>query len=245
MSLPLFLADAVAATAPGESLLLDGEEGRHAAAVQRLRAGEQLWITDGAGALARAVVTEVGRQQLTAEVLEVSPVPRPDPAITVVQALAKGDRGERAVELLTEIGVDRIVPWASARAVAVWRGDREEKGLRRWRATARAATKQSRRAWMPEVTDVAETDEVADLVAEADLALVLHEEAADPIGELEVPAHGSIVVVVGPEGGISPEELELLGGAADVIRLGSEVLRTSTAGAAAVAALLSRTPRWS
>jgi 16S rRNA (uracil1498-N3)-methyltransferase len=162
-----------------------------------------------------------------------------------VQALPKGERGELAVEVLTEVGVDRIVPWAASRSVAVWKGERATRSRAKWQATAREAAKQSRRSWLPTVTPLASTSDLATLVAEADLALVLHEDATLPLGALEVPEAGRIVLVVGPEGGISPDELAVLGDAgAHVVRLGAEVLRTSTAGVVAVAAVLARTSRW-
>jgi 16S rRNA (uracil1498-N3)-methyltransferase len=162
-----------------------------------------------------------------------------------VQALPKGERGELAVEVLTEVGVDRVVPWAAARSVAVWKGERALRSHAKWQATAREAAKQSRRSWLPTVAPLAATADLAALVAEADLALVLHEDATETLAALDVPASGRIVVVVGPEGGIAPDELAVLTDAgAHVVRLGAEVLRTSTAGVVAVAALLARTPRW-
>ena len=165
--------------------------------------------------------------------------------MVVVQALPKGDRGELAVEVLTEIGVARIVPWAAARSVAVWRGDRAAKSLARWRGTAREAAKQARRAWFPEVGELASTAEVVELLAGASLALVLHEEASEPLAAVDVPSVGTVVLVVGPEGGLAPDELAAFAEAgARTVRLGAEVLRTSTAGVAAVSALLARTERW-
>ena len=147
--------------------------------------------------------------------------------------------------MLTEVGVGRIVPWASSRSVAVWKGERAEKSLARWRTTAREASKQARRPWFAEVGPMATTAEVVALVASADVAVVLHEEAASSMGSLDVPSAGSLVVVVGPEGGLSDDEVARFEAAgAHAVRLGSEVLRTSTAGVAAVAALLSRTGRW-
>jgi 16S rRNA (uracil1498-N3)-methyltransferase len=163
-----------------------------------------------------------------------------------VQALPKGDRGELAVEVLTEAGAGRIVPWAAERSVAVWKGERAVKSLARWRATAREAAKQARRTWFPEVAPLATTGDVADLVAAADLAVVLHEEASVPLASVPVPAEGRLVVVVGPEGGLTDEEVAAFVAAGAVsVRLGAEVLRTSTAGVVALGALLSRTPRWS
>ena len=169
--------------------------------------------------------------------------PEPSPRVVVVQALAKGDRSELAVETVTEIGADVVVPWQASRCVVQWRGERGAKSLDRWRSTALAAAKQARRARVPEVTSLATTPEVAGLVAAASLPVVLHEAASVPLSSLQVPDRGDVVVVVGPEGGISPEELAAFG--VEPVRLGATVLRTSTAGVAACAALLSRTPRWS
>lgn len=242
MSLPVFLGP-VTGVSVGGTVVLDGDEARHAVVVRRVRVGEQVVLVDGTGTAATCSVTRTTKTSLTASVHSVETTPVATPSVTVVQAIPKGDRGELAVEMLTEVGVDRIVPWAAARSVAVWRGDRTEKSLAKWRATARESAKQSRRPWLPEVTQMASTAEVAALVGEAELAVVLHEAAQVPLASLEVNGVGSIVIVVGPEGGITAEELEALEGAA-VVRLGPSVLRTSSAGLAAVAALLSRTPRW-
>jgi 16S rRNA (uracil1498-N3)-methyltransferase len=243
VSLPVFLSEAIADASPGAAVVLDGDEGRHAATVKRIRAGEQVVLTDGAGTSATCTVTGAGKASLDLQVESVGYADRPLPHVTVVQAIPKGDRGELAVEMLTEIDVDRIVPWAASRSVAVWRGDRVAKSLAKWRAAARTASKQARRAWLPEVADLASTDEVAALLAGADLALVLHEDAQVPLSALALEGIESVVLVVGPEGGLSDEELSRFS-AAEIVRLGSSVLRTSTAGVAAVAAVLSRTSRW-
>lgn len=242
MTLPVFLHDQLPETV-GAEVVLDGPEGRHAAAVKRLRVGEHLVLTDGSGLEVTGEVTSVDKASLTARVVRAERLPRPAPRLTVVQAIPKGERAELAVGVLTEIGADVIVPWAASRCVAVWRGDRATKSLARWRTSAREAAKQARRAWHPEVTEQATTSDVAALIAKADLALVLHEGASTGLamaGEAR-----DIVLVVGPEGGISPEELDAFAEAgATSVRLGSEVLRTSTAGVAAAAAVLSRTARW-
>jgi 16S rRNA (uracil1498-N3)-methyltransferase len=166
------------------------------------------------------------------------------PRVVVVQAIPKGDRGELAVEMLTEVGVDVIVPWAASRSVSVWRGDKQVKALARWRSTAREAAKQARRSWFPEVSEMVTTEAVVELLREASVPVVLHEAASGPLADLPVPGRGEIVIVVGPEGGISDEELAAFAAVgAEPVRLGSSVLRTSTAGVAATAALLART-RW-
>jgi 16S rRNA (uracil1498-N3)-methyltransferase len=240
--LPVFLGP-VTGTAVGEIVVVTGDEARHAVVVRRLTLGEQVVLTDGSGTAATCTVIATSKSALEARVDEVVTTPRPLPTVTVVQAIPKGDRADLAVEVLTEIGVDRIVPWPAARCVGVWRGDRAAKSLAKWRATAQEAAKQSRRAWVPEITEQMSTTRVIDLLDEADLAVVLHEEATSSLADLELDGVASLVVVVGPEGGITDDELSAFG-RAHVVRMGESVLRTSTAGVAAVAALLSRTPRW-
>jgi 16S rRNA (uracil1498-N3)-methyltransferase len=243
VSPPVFLCEGDRLSS--DSILLDGPEGRHAAAVRRLRAGERADLTDGAGLLVECVVTSAGRVSLQLEAVSRRRSPEPSPRIVVVQALPKGDRGELAVETMTEVGVDVIVPWAAARCVTQWRPERGAKALGRWRSTAREAAKQSRRAWLPEVTDLAGTAEAAERVASATLAVVLHEEAEQPLSTLSVPEKGEIVLVVGPEGGLTGEELSEFQTAGGIpALLGPTVLRTSTAGVAAASVLLSRTGRW-
>jgi 16S rRNA (uracil1498-N3)-methyltransferase len=238
---PLFLLESLP---DGDEVLVDGAEGRHAVDVLRLAPGETVRVGDGAGAVAEGDVISAGPDGLRVAVRARYEVPRPDPEFVLVQALPKGDRGPLAVELATELGVDRIVPWTASRCVTRWREDRAEKGLAKWRSVARAAAKQSRRPHLPEVSGPLTTREVCVLIADADLAVVLHEQARRPLAELPVPTSGSVVVVVGPEGGLTDGEVVAFRAAgAQAVRLGPEVLRTSTAGAAALAALSART-RW-
>jgi 16S rRNA (uracil1498-N3)-methyltransferase len=226
-------------------VVLDGAEGRHAATVRRLRPGERVDLTDGAGLLAECVVTASGRDTLDLDVLVRHRQPAPDPRIVVVQALPKGDRGELAVEIMTEAGVDEIIPWAADRCVTRWRPEKREKSLAKWRSTAREAAKQARRAWLPAVPDLATTDQVAKRIAAAAATVVLHESATTRLSAAELPRSGEIVVVVGPEGGLTDAEIAAFETAgATTVRLGPTVLRTSTAGVAAAAVLLSRTGRW-
>nr|WP_202447087.1 16S rRNA (uracil(1498)-N(3))-methyltransferase [Streptomyces sp. SID5468] len=232
--------------APGTRVVLDGPEGRHAVSVRRLRVGEEIVLTDGEGTGAYGTVAAVeGKDWLEAEVAEVRREPDPAPRITVVQALPKGDRGELAVETMTETGVDAVVPWAAGRCVTQWKGERGVKALAKWRATAREAGKQARRLRFPVVHDLMTTRQVAGLLAGADFAAVLHEEGAAPLAAAPLPKRGEIVLVVGPEGGVAPDELAAFADAgAAPCRLGPTVLRTSTAGVAATALLLGRTGRW-
>ncbi|MEV8633235.1 16S rRNA (uracil(1498)-N(3))-methyltransferase [Streptosporangium sp. NPDC051023] len=243
MTVPVFLAE------PGDlarpEFTFGGSEGRHAAAVRRLRAGERLDLTDGAGAVAECVVRDAGKDSLRVEVLRRYEVPPPRLRLVVVQGLPKGDRGELAVEMMTEAGVDVIVPWSASRCVTQWKGERAAKSLARWRSTAREAAKQARRFRLPEVTEPATTSGVAALLSGAALGVVLHEEAASPLSTLALPSDGDIVVVVGPEGGVAEEEIAAFRGAGAVpTLLGPTVLRTSTAGVAAAAVLQARTGRW-
>ncbi len=239
---PLFLLDELPS---GPELLVDGGEGRHAVDVLRLGAGERVRVGDGVGGLIEGTVLSAGSDGLRVEVTARHLVPAPQPELVLVQALPKGDRGPLAVELATELGVDRVVPWTAARCVTRWRDDRLDKGLAKWRSAARAASKQARRPRVPEVTAPMSTREVCGLLADTDLAVVLHEQARRPFSVLHVPARGVLAVVVGPEGGLTDGEVVAFRAAGALpVRLGAEVLRTSTAGAAALAVLAART-RWS
>jgi 16S rRNA (uracil1498-N3)-methyltransferase len=243
VSLPFFVHPGLLGLAVGDLVELTGDEARHAV-VRRMRVDEQLVLTDGAGTTATCTVTASDRSRLAATVSAIATTDPEMPRVVVVQAIPKGDRGELAVEMLTEVGVDVIVPWAAGRSVAVWRGDKQVKALARWRATAREAAKQARRSWFPEVTDMVSTEQVVGLLRDASVPVVLHEAASGPLADLPVPGRGEIVIVVGPEGGISDEELALFATVgAEPVRMGTSVLRTSTAGVAATAALLART-RW-
>lgn len=248
MTAPVFVVEHLPG---GPEFVLDGPEGRHAVSVKRLHAGEDVVLTDGRGRWAEGVVKAAeGKDRLVVGGLDpVHEEPRPAARITVVQALPKGDRGEVAVETMTETGADAIVPWQAARCITQWKGDRGLKSLAKWRSTAREAGKQSRRVRFPDVADAASTKQVAALVATADFAAVLHEDrdhASEPLATVDLPEAGEIVLVVGPEGGVSPQELTVFRAAgARVCRLGPTVLRTSTAGTAATALLLGRTGRWS
>jgi 16S rRNA (uracil1498-N3)-methyltransferase len=201
-------------------------------------------VGDGRGSVVEGSVLSAGPQGLLVAVAARLEVPPPQPELVLVQALPKGDRGPLAVELATELGVDRIVPWTASRCVTRWREDRVDRGLAKWRSAARAAAKQSRRPRVPEVTAPMSTREVCGLIGDLDAALVLHERARQPLTGVEVPSAGTVAVVVGPEGGLTDGEVVAFRAAgAQAVRLGPEVLRTSTAGPAALAVLSSRT-RW-
>ncbi|GAA1578866.1 16S rRNA (uracil(1498)-N(3))-methyltransferase [Kribbella hippodromi] len=223
--------------------MLGGAEGRHAAVVRRIGIGERIRLTDGRGSWAEGPVVQAGKGGVTVAVEERGTERAPDPRVVVVQALPKGERAELAVEMLTEVGADVIVPWNAERSQFRANPERVEKTLTKWRAWAFEAGKQSRRTWFAEVTPIASTAEVARLLAGAALPVVLHEEATTPLASLQPPTTGDIVLVIGPEGGIAPSELAAFATTAAPVRLGDTVLRTSTAGVAAAAALLSKS-RW-
>jgi 16S rRNA (uracil1498-N3)-methyltransferase len=247
VSRPVFyLADAASV---GSTCTLSGAEGHHAADVRRVRVGERIVLTDGRGTALDAEVREVARGAVTCAVLDVRREPSRGLSLTVVQALPKGDRGELAVELLTEVGVDVVVPWQAERCVSRWRGDKVERGRAKWASVAREAAKQSRRTWWPQVSDVADTETVVKLLTDADVAWTLHEGAsvtlATATDETALPDVGSVVLVVGPEGGLSDDEVERFAAAgAPGVRLGPTVLRTSTAGGVAASLVLGRTASW-
>ncbi|CAN5263557.1 16S rRNA (uracil(1498)-N(3))-methyltransferase [soil metagenome] len=243
MSLPVHQHPDLTEARIGDLIELIGDEAHHAVAVRRLRVGESVVLTDGRGTSVTGRITQTGKQALWLRADQVRRDEQPSPSITVVQAIPKGERGELAVEVLTEIGVSRIVPWAASRSVAIWKGDRAEKSLAKWRGAAVQAAKQARRTWFPEVDSMQSTSGVLDLITASDVAIMLHEEAGRPLSSIDYS--GRLLVVVGPEGGLSEDEVgsfETAGAVA--VRLGEEVLRTSTAGVAAVAAILSRTSRW-
>lgn len=248
MSRALFYVDELPDV--GGLAVVDGDEGFHAANVRRIRVGEELDLGDGSGTVAQCVVEDAAKGRLSARVLARRTVEPPRPAVTVVQALPKSDRSELAIELATEAGADGFVAWQASRCVARWDGpSKVDKGLRRWTAVARSAARQSRRAHIPAVTGPVSTAElvkrVGDDVAAGAVVLALHESAEVRLTELPVRQADSLVLIVGPEGGIADDEIAALTEAgATAVRLGPTVLRTSTAAAVALGALGVLTPRW-
>ncbi|WP_062466697.1 16S rRNA (uracil(1498)-N(3))-methyltransferase [Demequina maris] len=249
MTAPVFVDPAAATAAAGDVLRVEGDEARHAVTVQRRQVGERVDIVDGAGARASGVLIATGDRWMEVRVEAVSR--DRDPDVTLVQALAKGGRDEQAVEAAVELGATRIVPWASDRAIVQWRGPKAAKGREKWASLALAAAKQSRRAVVPTVDDAATTRQlaarVADAVAAGTRVLVLHESAAAPISALTWDdADAPVWLVVGPEGGIADAEVDaLVAAGAEAVVLGPHVLRASSAGPAALAALAALRGHWS
>ncbi len=246
MTAPLFLMPpgTLDGLGPGAIVAVDGAEARHAGGSLRLHAGEHAYLADGCGTRALVELLGVARDRVHTRIVTVDVEPEPNPAFVLVQALAKGGRDESAVETATELGVDVIVPWQAARSVVQWRGDRAARGRARWSAVAAAAAKQSRRFRVPPVLAPVGREGVVSLLADATLGLVLDEGAGMPLAGVPLPDTGRVVLVVGPEGGIGEGELAAFEAAGGLpVRLGREVLRTSSAGPAALA-VLSAAGRW-
>ncbi|MCF2706276.1 16S rRNA (uracil(1498)-N(3))-methyltransferase [Arcanobacterium haemolyticum] len=245
MTAPVYVDAAATSAAPGSLIVLRGDEGRHAGTVRRARPGERIDVVDGRGYRARCAVQDVGKSEVTLEVHEVIHDPEPPVRITLVQALAKGGRDEQAVETATEYGAWSFIPWESERAIVSWR-NKAEKGRARWEATAKAAAKQSRRSWIPSVSDVCTTSKlvshVREVTEQGGLVFVCHEEATTSLVEAlagSVPsseATTDVWFVVGPEGGITEKEIDALSGAgAHAVLLAPHVLRSASAGSYAIA----------
>ncbi len=238
---------------PGSTFVLEGAEARHAVTVKRLAVGEAVDIADGAGRRITGTVAAVGPSELTVECADVSAEPRPDVRLVLVQALAKGDRDELAAETATELGIDAVVPWQAERSIVRWKPERAAKAHAKWQSVVTAAAKQARRAWIPEVRAAVDGSGLQAAVAAADLAVILHEDAVRPLRQVletwhreaggDVPRE--VLLIVGPEGGISPREVTRLCGAGAVTALlGHHVLRSSTAGPAATVLASDILGRW-
>lgn len=248
MTAALFLLDAgrLAGATPGQTIVVDGAEGRHAATVKRIEPGKPVLLADGSGVVAECETVAADADRLEVRIVAVREEHPGRPRVTLVQALAKGDRDDQAIEAATELGVDRIVPWQAERSIVQWRGERGAKARRKWEQVVRAAAKQSRRATVPVVAELLDRKRLASLAdANANVALlVLHEDADEALAGLDLSAADEVVLVVGPEGGISPAELDALRDVgARVVRLGPHVLRASSAGPAAISVVMAAT-RW-
>jgi 16S rRNA (uracil1498-N3)-methyltransferase len=244
---PVFLCDPdVAREAQSQGVLvLGGREGHHAADVRRLRRGEEVDVVDGHGLRLRCTVTDLGRGQVVLDVRDAVREPVATPRVTVAQALIKHDAADRALSAMTEVGVDEVLPWSAERSVVTWDAARQQRALARWRADVAEAAKQSRRSWVPVVPAPVTTAELANRVGEADVALLLDREAPEPLPDDHVRHACDVLVVVGPEGGMTERDVTLLTEVgARPVHLGPTVLRSATAGAVAAAVVLSRTGRW-
>jgi 16S rRNA (uracil1498-N3)-methyltransferase len=240
-----FVLDEQATAGPGDAVVLTGSEAHHAASVRRVRVGEEVTVGDGRGAWLSGRCESVAPREVVIRIDARTDAPAPRPRVVLVQALAKGDRDELAIQAATELGVDEIVPWQASRSISRWDASKAEKGRARWGTIVREAAKQAHRAWIPEVSALVTTAQLA-ARAEASRALVL-----EPTGDVRLTEQmlaqeqRDVLLVVGPEGGIAPDELATLAAAgASIVRLGDSVLRTSTAGPAAMAVVSAALGRW-
>lgn len=239
-----FLLDRPATEQAGDAVVLTGAEAHHAATVRRVRVGEEVTIGDGRGAWLTGECESVAPREVVVRIVERMDAAGPSPRIVLVQALAKGDRDELAVQAATELGVDEIVPWQASRSVSRWDAAKAEKGRARWAAIVREAGKQAHRAWLPDVGAIVTTKQLVSRAAVSTL-LVLEPTAETPLTSVSLTGEEDIVLVVGPEGGIADDELAVLAEAGAVpVRLGDTVLRTSTAGPAALAVVSAALRRW-
>ena len=221
---------------PASKVTLTGEEAKHAVSVRRMRIGEAIAVTNGLGLKVRGTVSALEKNTLTLEVSETIQDVEPDLKFVLVQALAKGDRDELAIQAATELGVFEVIPWQASRSVSIWEGKKRETGRARWQQIVLEAAKQSLRSFVPKVHEVQSTAELAKSLSSFEMAILLDLSGTKSLKDLKLPSEGRIAIIVGPEGGISSEELDKLA-TAEVVNLGSNVLRTSTAGPAVLAAL--------
>jgi 16S rRNA (uracil1498-N3)-methyltransferase len=238
---------ALAGSTAGDEVALTGPDARHAVTVARLRVGERVRVGDGAGTIALGEVVAADPERVALRLESVDAHPEPPTRLTLVQALAKGDRDELAIQAATELGVDAIVPWQAARSVSVWKGPKADKGRARWQAIVREASKQAIRPRVPRVSAVATTRQLVTRAGDPAVTMLV----LDPTAEARLTMNaldarsGEVVLVVGPEGGVAPDELSALTAAgARAVRLGDSVLRTSTAGPAAISVLSAQLGRW-
>lgn len=247
MTAPVFVDPQLSAARVGESVVLSGDEARHAIAVRRIREGEIIHVVNGRGLRVIGEVTAASKpdSRLELRAIEVVTEAAPEPRLTLIQALAKGGRDEAAVEMACEVGVDDVVPWQAQRSVVTWPAAKAERRRERWESIVLAAAKQSRRAFVPTVSAMATSRQLAEQIRSGGCWLILHESATQSILDIDLPETEQIAVIVGPEGGISDEELELFASAgAQPVLVGPHVMRSSTAGPVAIAHLASRIGRW-
>lgn len=243
---PLFISPIATDTKPGSKIKIAGAEAKHASSVRRLQVGEAIAVSDGQGKKARGIVSQVSKDFLELEVQSLEIIERPKPQLILIQALAKGDRDEMAVQACTELGIQTVIPWQSERSVSIWKPEKMEKHRQRWQSIATEAAKQSLRPFIPDVDQVLDSQGLSERIKAFDLTLVLDPTSKTALPTVPVSGHQSIAIVVGPEGGISQSELELFTAAgSSLVGLGSGILRTSTAGVAVVSYLQATLGNWS
>ncbi len=242
---PLFFAAIGSDSAVGTSFTLGGPEAKHAISVRRMTIGESISVSDGSGVKMRGKVTKVKKETLEISIESIEELFAPKSQLVLIQALAKGDRDELAIQACTELGLFGVIPWQADRSISIWKAEKKQKGQARWQSIVTEAAKQSLRAFIPRVEQVLDSQELISALEVFDQVLILEPEADKSITEINPPAEGKVAIVVGPEGGISEQELESFKKAGfSSVRLGRGVLRTSTAGMAAVSYLQAKLGDW-
>lgn len=243
---PLFRFEANEPPKPGALISLTGAEAKHAISVRRMRVGEAIQLSNGNGLRVRGAVQALAPNELVLQVNDVTVESLPSIEIHLAQALAKGDRDELAVQAATEIGLMGVIPWQSDRSISRWEGAKVAKGVERWRLIAAEAAKQSLRVFEPTISEPKSSAQLANTFEQFDLVLVLDPTSGVGLGDVQLPSSGRILLVVGPEGGISDSELSMFAtSGAQLVHIGESILRTSTAGVAAMSAILALSGAWS
>lgn len=243
---PLFFAAIGSDTKIGSAFVLGGPEAKHALSVKRMTVGEAIAVSDGSGLRIRGKVSKVQKDSLEISVESLDTLAEPSTKLVLVQALAKGDRDELAIQACTELGIFEVIPWQSDRSISIWKAEKKQKGQARWQSIVTEAAKQSLRAFVPRVKEVVESAELIPVLRAFDQVVVLDPEASTSLTELNPRVGSTVAIVVGPEGGISEQELAAFAKAGfSNLHLGSGVLRTSTAGMAAVSYLQAKLGEWS
>lgn len=221
-------------TKVGALYSFNSEDANHAIKVLRIEVSEIFRIGDGNGSWASVKVIEVKKRSLEVKVIEVGKEEPLVPQFTVIQGLPKSDRAKEAIELLTAAGADVIVPWLASLSVS------RTEVISKFAMTAREASKQTRRLFIPEIHSTVKENGVVDLIKGADLALVFHESAQVKLSSVVDSSENyqNVVIIIGPEGGITDSELKSFQTAgAKIVGLGRPVLRSAHAGIAALSAI--------
>ena len=237
--LTLFFSDQIST---GQRQVLENEEAHHAIKVLRLNTGEVIKISDGVGNWVSGPIVEIAKKELYVSITERGEIQAAKPELVLVQAITKSDRNKEMLELAVEAGVDRIIPWQSERSISKWQSDSEQK----WQVGIKQSCKQARQVKLPQLMQVMSTSEVIKSIGEGGFGIVFHEEASTKFSDLTIPnSQSSVYLVIGPEGGISEQELlSFQNNGSKVVRLGDTVLRSAHAGFAALSAVQTKLGRW-
>jgi 16S rRNA (uracil1498-N3)-methyltransferase len=237
--LTLFFSDQIST---GQRQVLESDEAHHATKVLRLNIGEIIKISDGVGKWVSGPIVEIAKKELYISITERGEIQAAKPELVLVQAITKSDRNKEMLELAVEAGVDRIIPWQSERSISKWQSDSEEK----WQVGIKQSCKQARQTKLPNLMQVMSTAELVKTIGSGGYGIVFHEEASTKFSELTIPnSQSSVYLVIGPEGGISEQELlSFQNNGSKVVRLGDTVLRSAHAGFAALSAVQTKLGRW-